>query len=258
MVRRGIFELLRRGILADSERSENEIWEATKEQDGAGKESESEFLNGGGWNGGDLFGGFDDEGLLEDLEIVIERNGAGSDGENDDPQQAGDVGGARNFKSGDEDVELAEKAGKRWNAGEREDEDEEADCDEGRPAAESAEIVESDFAVFSFNEADDAEDSDYRETVGEEVINGGGGAVFRLGEKRDEGVAGMGNGAIGDDPADVALGKSEEISDDHRCGRECRDDDSPTGDGVCPRGGPGMGRDSEEEKFQEEHEAGEF
>ena len=80
---------------------------------------------------------WDDEGALEDLEVVVERDGAHGDGEHDEPEQRGGAGGA--LKGGDEEVELAEEAGERRDSGEREDKDGEACGERRRAAAEAGE-----------------------------------------------------------------------------------------------------------------------
>ena len=152
--------------------------EAAEEDYGGGQQDDDELSQKWRADGWCVRGGGGDVDPLQNFEVVVERDGAHGDGENHEPEQVLDAGGGGEGR--EEEVELREEAGERWDSGEREQEDEESAREHRRAAAEAVEAGEVVAAGLLFDDADDGEDADGSERVGDDVV-----------EQRGKGLVGV-------------------------------------------------------------------
>src|SRR5688572_21046401 len=109
-----VMVLDRSGAAGDFEAAEKSIGKESESDDCGSQKGDRELLDQRGDNGSGRVGGvLHHERLLENLQVVVKRNGAAGDGKDNNPEQAGSGGGEGSLKSGDENVELAEEAGER-------------------------------------------------------------------------------------------------------------------------------------------------
>ena len=150
--------------------------EAAEEDDCGGDGEQDGQRDGVGFDGRIVDGGHD-VGALEDLQIVVEGDGAHGDGEGDKGEWDWAGGDA---EDGGEEIELGPEADQRRDAGERKEEDQKDGGEKRVALVEAEEGVELVGAGGALDDGDYAEGADGGEAVGEDVVEDGVGAGKRL------------------------------------------------------------------------------
>ena len=109
-------------------------------------------------------------GPLENLQVVIERDGAHGDGESD--QSKGNRPGG-DAQHGGKQIELGPEADERRNPGEREEEHQQHSRQQRIALVQAKEGVEPVAAGGALDDGDDAECADGGQAVGEDVVENG-------------------------------------------------------------------------------------
>src|SRR4051812_32047137 len=107
-------------------------------------------------------------------------------------------------------------------------------------------------AGFAADKSDNSERADQSERIDSCVEKGGAKAITAAGHEAKQSIAGVGDGGVSEQPADVRLRERNEIADENREGGENGDDRAPAGNHRMPCSGSLVRLETEEQNFSQD------